>query len=222
MDENVQRNLKRINLQLKPLVNAYSQQQKEVFKAYKILYNENECKLEDIDFNKSLLFICNDDFLSYISYYGMLKINNVKFPDETQAGTYSMIRTSYMIIDSQDIRFSKIPMDSFYDLKRDGLLPESWNSINYVKKDVCLWRLVSSVGIGDNDKMYEGCSSWITERYRNGKIDWLFYIGTYELFKKEYTEIAKLNIPVYRIVPNGTKVKQVNTTVSNGSRKDKW
>lgn len=221
MDENIQRNLKRINLQLKPLVNAYSQQQKEVFKAYKILYNENECKLEDIDFNKSLLFICNDDFLSYISYYGMLKINNVKFPDETQAGTYSMIRTSYMIIDSQDIRFSKIPMDSFYDLRRDGLLPESWNSINYVKKDVCLWRLVSSVGIGDNDKMYEGCSSWITERYRNGKIDWLFYIGTYELFKKEYTEIAKLNIPVYKIVPNGTKVKQINTTVSN-SRKDKW
>ena len=222
MDENVQRNLKRINLQLKPLVNTYSQQQKEIFKSYKILYNENECKLEDIDFNKSLLFICNDDFLSYISYYGMLKINNVKFPDETQAGTYSMIRTSYMIIDSQDIRFSKIPMDSFYDLKRDGLLPESWNSINYVKKDVCLWRLVSSVGIGDNDKMYEGCSSWITERYRNGKIDWLFYIGTYELFKKEYTEIAKLNIPVYKIVPNGTKVKQINTTVSSGSRKDKW
>ena len=213
MDENAKRNIKRINLKLKPLVNEYSNKQKEVFKNYKILKNNIEINLEDIDFNKSLVFICNEDFLSYISYFGLIKINNVVVPDNTTAGTYSMIRTSYMIVDSQDIRFSKIPMDSFYQEKRDGLLPDSWNSINYVTKDICLWRLVSSVGIGDDDKMYEGCYSWIAERYMNGKIDWIFYIGNIERFKKEYEKIFNLEIPTYIIVPKGQK------TVTNTTKK---
>lgn len=213
MDANVQRNIERVNLRLKPLLNEYAAEKKDKFKSYKIIdADSNEVSLEDLDFSKSLIFICKDDFLSYISYYGLLKVNNIIFPDTTLSGTYSTIKKSYMIVDSQDIRFSKIPLDSFYDLNRDGKLPESWNSINFVKKDICLWRLVSSVGIGDNEKMYEGCYSWIEERFRQGKSNWIFYIGNITTFKKEYASITTLPIPIYQILPNGTKQAKTKTT----------
>lgn len=204
MDENALRNIKRINLKLKPLVNIFSKKQKEVFKNYSIIRNKTLYTLDKINFNEPMVFICNEDFSSYISYYGIIKINNVKVPDTTEAGTYSMINTKFMIADSQDIRFSKIPIDSFYDLERDGNLPESWNSINYVKKDLVIWRLVSDVGIGDNDKMYTGCYSWISERIRQGLLDWIFYIGSREQFEKEYKDIAALQLPTYEIKLSST------------------
>ena len=217
-EENIQRNVNRVNTRLKPLVNDYTKKQKEVFKDYKILKDGTECTLDDIDFSQSNIFICKEDFLSYIAYYGLLKVNDIRFPDPTLSGKYSMIKKSYMIIDSTDIRFSKIPMDSFYDVKRDGMLPDSWNSINYITKDICIWRLVSYVGIGDNEKMYDGCYSWVSERYWNGKLDWLFYIGTYESFKKEYTGIANLTIPVYQIVFKGIKVTKAIKITDNKNK----
>lgn len=204
MDDNALRNIKRINLKLKPLVNIFSKKQKEVFKNYSIIRNKTLYTLDKINFNEPMVFICNEDFSSYISYYGIIKINNVKVPDTTEAGTYSVINTKFMIADSQDIRFSKIPIDSFYDLERDGNLPESWNSINYVKKDLVIWRLVSDVGIGDNDKMYTGCYSWISERIRQGLLDWIFYIGSKEQFEKEYKDIAALQLPTYEIKLSST------------------
>ena len=204
MDDNALRNIKRINLKLKPLVNIFSKKQKEVFKNYSIIRNKALYTLDKINFNEPMVFICNEDFSSYISYYGIIKINNVKVPDTTEAGTYSVINTKFMIADSQDIRFSKIPIDSFYDLERDGNLPESWNSINYVKKDLVIWRLVSDVGIGDNDKMYTGCYSWISERIRQGLLDWIFYIGSREQFEKEYKDIAALQLPTYEIKLSST------------------
>lgn len=204
MDENALRNIKRINLKLKPLVNIFSKKQKEVFKNYSIVRNKTLYTLDKINFNEPMIFICNEDFSSYISYYGIIKINNVKVPDTTEAGTYSVINTKFMIADSQDIRFSKIPIDSFYDLERDGNLPESWNSINYVKKDLVIWRLVSDVGIGDNDKMYTGCYSWISERIRQGLLDWIFYIGSKEQFEKEYKDLAALQLPTYEIKLSST------------------
>ena len=204
MDENALRNIKRINLKLKPLVNIFSKKQKEVFKNYSIIRNKTLYTLDKINFNEPMIFICNEDFSSYISYYGIIKINNVKVPDTTEAGTYSVINTKFMIADSQDIRFSKIPIDSFYDLERDGNLPESWNSINYVKKDLVIWRLVSDVGIGDNDKMYTGCYSWISERIRQGLLDWIFYIGSKEQFEKEYKDLAALQLPTYEIKLSST------------------
>ena len=204
MDDNALRNIKRINLKLKPLVNIFSKKQKEVFKNYSIIRNKALYTLDKINFNEPMVFICNEDFSSYISYYGIIKINNVKVPDPTEAGTYSVINTKFMIADSQDIRFSKIPIDSFYDLERDGNLPESWNSINYVKKDLVTWRLVSDVGIGDNDKMYTGCYSWISERIRQGLLDWIFYIGSREQFEKEYKDIAALQLPTYEIKLSST------------------
>lgn len=209
MDDNAKRNIKRINLKLKPLVNTYSNDQKARFKNYRIYTNDNkQCTLDSIDFTRTVIFICSEDFSSYLSYYGIIKINNVKFPDNTESGAYSVINTSFMIINSQDIRFSKIPIDSFYDMNRDGKLPDSWNSINYVKKDLCIWRLVSDVGIGDNDKMYDGCYSWISERYRGGKLDWIFYIGSIETFTKEYTDIVNLHLPVYILKPRSSRLSE--------------
>ena len=218
MNENAKRNIKRINMKLKPLVNIYTKDQKTSFKDYKIFRDKKPCNLEDVDFTRSAIFICKEDFSSYLAYYGILKINNVKFPDETESGAYSVINTSFMVVNSQDIRFSKIPIDSFYDMNRDGKLPESWNSINYVKKDLCVWRLVSDVGIGDNDKMYEGCYSWISERYRSGKLDWIFYVGSPETFVNEYTDIAKLNLPIYLIKSKTTKKEetpQIKSPINN-------
>lgn len=199
MDENAERNIKRINLKLKSLVNIFSKKQKAEFKKYKIYREGKEYKLEDINFNEPMIFICPEDFSSYISYYGIIKINHVKFPDNTEAGIYSRINTTFMVVDSQDIRFSKIPTESFYDLDRDGKMPESWNSINYVKKDLCIWRLVSDVGIGDNEKMYSGCYSWISERIRNGHLDWIFYLGPLNKFTSEYIELNNLHLPIYEI-----------------------
>ena len=172
--------------------------------------------LEDIDFTKPMIFICREDFSSYISYYGLLKINNVRVPDTTDAGTYSVINTTFMVVDSQDIRFSKIPTDSFYIEDRDGKIPDSWNSINYVKKDLCIWRLVSDVGIGDNEKMYTGCYSWISERIRNGLLDWIFYIGDNVKFKSEYVDIANLQLPVYLLESD---LETKTTVTTNGTVK---
>lgn len=225
MDEIVKMNIDRVNYRLKDLVVSCSKSQRELFPKYCILNNGKEKTLEDIDFKKSLIFICDKDFLAYISYYGMLKINDIRFPDTTQSGTYSMIKTSYMIVDSQDIRFSKIPMDAFYQEKRDGLLPESWNSINYVIKDVCLWRLVSSVGIGEDRKMYDGCYSWISERFRNGKIDWIFYVGSPKSFMEEYDNVSLLDIPIYTLVrkessaSNKAKESTISIKPKHGVRK---
>ena len=199
MDENALRNIKRINLKLKELVNDYSNRQKEVFKQYEIVRDGKKYTLDEVDFTKPMIFICNEDFLSYISYYGILKINNVRVPDTTQDGTYSMIRTSFMIADSTNVKMSWVPMDTFYDMERDGDVPVSWVGMNYQKKDLILWRLVSSVGIGDDNKMYEGSYSHIAQRYRSGKLDWIFYIGSQETFQQDYKSIYDLHFPTYVI-----------------------
>lgn len=217
MDEVVKLNIDRVNQRLKDLVISSSKTQRKLFSKYNIYLGGKKVTLDNIDFKQSLIFVCDMDFLAYISYYGMLKVNNIHFPDTTQSGTYSMIKTSYMIIDSQDIRFSKIPMDAFYQEKRDGLLPDSWNSINYVIKDICLWRLVSSVGIGEDKKMYDGCYSWISERYRNGKIDWIFYIGSMTEFIEEYKNVSLLDIPVYHLIQGEVKEESKKTKQTTSS-----
>lgn len=207
MDDFAKKNVQRVNLKLQDLVREVQMSnQNKIFKHYHIteLKTVKECTLEDIDFNKSVIFICSRDFLGYIGYYGLLKVNKVAFPDTTQSGIYSMIRTSYMIVESSDIRFSMIPQDSFYDPDRDFSLPESWNSINYVSKDICLWRLVLEVGIGDNNKMYNGCASWIAERYRTAKLDWVFFLTKQEKasdarneFNASYGSMLPTAIPIY-------------------------
>ena len=135
-------------------------------------------------------------------------------------GENSIIRTTYMIVNSRDIRYSKIPLDSFYDNSRDGSLPESWNSINFFKKDIIAWRLSNDVGIGENEKMFNGCASWIEDRYNSGKLDWIFYHGMYDTFKDNYTGISNLELPIYKIDYINKKItKQIKTQLTKGEEK---
>lgn len=217
MDEKdiIKRNIERINTRLSYFINSGAREQKKEFmEKFKIMCNKEECTLDDIDFNKSAIFICTHNFLSFISYFGLLRISNIKFPDTTVDGTYSFIRKSYMVINSDEIRFSKIPQEHFYDEHRDSSLPESWNSINFVTKDVCIWRLINESGMQDSSKMYGACCSWIEDRFYTGKIDWIFYFGDTPTLKETYSSLLNLKIPVYCIVPKGsstTKVKNSNS-----------
>lgn len=211
--ENAKRNINRVNLKLSNLMQNINEI-KEKFKQCKI-YKLNrlngtiklkQIKLEDIDFNKSNLFISETlDILPLFTYIGLLQVNNVVYPDISSSGRNSIIRTTYMIANSRDIRYSKIPQDSFYNDSRDGVLPDSWNSINFFKKDIISWRLTNDVGIGENEKMFSGCSSWIEDRYNGGKIDWIFYHGNYNLFRTNYSSIANLELPIYKIDLDSSK-----------------
>ena len=212
-EDNAKKNVDRVNIRLRPILVGLTKKQKENFKKYKILLDNTECTLEDINFKESAIFICKENFASYISYYGMLKVNNIVYPDYSLSGINSMISKSFMIADSKDIRYSKIPLDAFYLEDRDGLIPDSWNGINYKKKDIIIWRLSSSVGIGDNEKMYNGCFSWIEERYIDGKLDWIFYTGSFDSFKSEYEDILNLGLPLYNIVQSGELTKKKKSEI---------
>ena len=213
--ENAKRNINRINLKLSNLMQNITEI-KEKFKYCKIYKLDRlnntiklkQVKLEDIDFRKSNLFISDTlDVLPLFTYIGLIQVNNIVYPDTSSSGRNSIIKTTYMIANSRDIRYSKIPQDSFYNDSRDGQLPDSWNSINFFKKDIISWRLTNDVGIGENEKMFSGCSSWIEDRYNGGKIDWIFYHGNYDLFKTNYSSIANLELPIYKIEMESSKTK---------------
>lgn len=213
--ENAKRNINRVNLRLSNLTQNINEI-KEKFKHCKVFkldrLNNNiklkQVKLEDIDFKKSNVFISDSlDILPLFTYIGLIQLNNVIYPDISSSGINSIIKTTYMIVNSRDIRYSKIPQDSFYNDNRDGVLPDSWNSINFFKKDIIAWRLSNDVGIGEDEKMFSGCASWIEDRYNDRKIDWIFYRGSYDLFKTNYTAISNLELPIYKIDYDNSKVK---------------
>lgn len=220
-EEIIKKNVDRVDLRLKSLKAAITDEQKKNINNYKLICDGKEYALNEIDFKQSLIFVCKEYFLPYIGYWGMLQLNNIVYPDKSLAGVNSMIKTSYMVADSRDVKYTKIPMESFYEESRDDLLPESWNGINYKTKTCILWRLVSSVGIGDNNKMYDGCYSWIEERLRTGKIDWIFYLGSLKSFEEEYTDVANLGIPIYNMIPKTTsKTKNNSTKLNDNGRED--
>lgn len=209
-EEIIKRNRDRINTRLSYFINAGAKEQKELFfNDFKLIKGKKECSLDDIDFNKSAIFMCKKkNFLAFLSYFGLLRVSNIKFPDTTIDGTYSFIRKSYMVINSDEIRFSKIPQEHFYDEKRDSALPDSWNSINFVTKDICIWRLINEAGMQDNSKMYAACCSWIEDRFYTGKVDWIFYLGDASDLKATYSQLADLDIPKYYIISKDQKIKE--------------
>ena len=174
--------------------------------------------MDDIDFNRSMIFTGKVNFLALFSYFGLLKINDIKYPDNTIDGTYSFFRKTYMVINSDEIRFSKIPQEHFYDEHRDTDIPESWNSINFYTKDVCIWRLIDESGMQDNSKMYSACCSWIENRFYTGKIDWIFYFGDDDNLKNSYSQLLDLHIPVYKIIQKGVEEEEEKRKVTNLSR----
>lgn len=202
---NAEKNLRRVQLMVGPdIFNRTIKEQQEKFKDYQIFRFDDgkriKTPLDIFNFDKSMIFLCEEeDFSNLISYFGLLKMNHVVVPDTSYDGSNSFVYNNFMVIDSRDIVFSKIPQDSFYVKSRDGDIPESWNSINFAKKEICIWRLADVVGIGDNEKMYGGCYAWIDNRIKSGKLDWIFYKGKETEFKTTYRDLAKLNLPIYYI-----------------------
>ena len=222
--EIIKRNIERINARLSYFINAGAREQKILFnKLYKLMCNGKECTLDDIDFNKSVIFTGRVNFLALFSYFGLLKVNGIKYPDTTIDGTYSFLRKTYMVINSDEIRFSKIPQEHFYDEHRDVDIPDSWNSINFYNKDVCIWRLIDESGMQDNSKMYSSCCSWIENRFYTGKINWIFYFGERANLKNTYSQLEELSIPIYEIIQKGIKQeepkKEVTNLANNGTKK---
>lgn len=190
----VKLNVKRVQIQLKKLLKQLRPEVKDLFTKYEIVDEYGKVyQLSDIDFKKSCIFICNVDFLSLIGVYALQKINNVIYPDTTKEGIYSRIRTDYFIVESPDIRYSKIQTE--YD--ENEVVPEHYNALSYLYKPIALWRLVDEVGIGSKENMYEFCNFRLHERYLRNQIDWIFYQGTLESYRKTYN--IPLNYPVYII-----------------------
>ena len=182
-------NTKRIKVQLFDLLNQVRPEIKSIFPKCKILNSSGkEVQLSDIDFNKSCLFISDIDFLGIIGIYALQRINNIVYPDTTSQGTYSRIRSSYMIVESPDIRYSKMDI-SVVDGEK---IPDMYISTNYIYKDVCLWRLLLNVGQGANERMYSLCSERLYERYLRNQIDWCFFIGNTSQFNNSYN----FNFPI--------------------------
>lgn len=197
-------NVKRLKIQLDKLLVQLRPESKEQFKKFKIYTDDGTAvDLSNIDFNKSCIFICPIDFLSLIGVYALQKINGVHYPDVTPQGSYSRIRTDYFIVESPDIRYSKI--QTTYD--EGEVVPEHYNSLNYLYKPIALWRLVDEVGQGSDQSMYDFCNFRLHERYLRNQIDWIFYLGTPESYKATYN--IPLNYPVYIIkYGNSTSTKK--------------
>lgn len=193
-------NTRRLQVQLLPLLRQLKPEISELFQKCVITNDKDEnIKLSDIDFNKSCIFICNVDFLSLISMYALQKINKVVYPDTTSQGKYSKITTDYMIVESPEIRYSKMDLTIVEGEK----IPPMYISTNYIYKDVCIWRLLLDVGQGSSQKMYSFCSERLYERYLRNQIDWCFFLGTKDQFINSYN----FNFPIntyYIKIPLGT------------------
>lgn len=201
-------NKKRVQLQLKKLFDNTTPKQAESFKRYKIFKNDKQVQLNDIDFNKSMIFICQSDFLGLLGIYGMHRVNNLKVGDTTTTARYSTVRTSYMITNSQEAKYSRLAND--VDFVQGE---EQYMAISYITKDIVLWRLFSDAGLGDNNIMYRICSSLIDEREYSKKTNWIFYLGNKQDLYNQYS--IPEHIPVYEILKGTSSTTKTGTNVNN-------
>lgn len=193
-------NKKRLQIQMSDLLKQYKPEMKKKFLKQGIFDAAGkEYKLMDIDFKKSCIFICTNDFLSLISVYGLQQINNVHFPDNTSQGLHSRIRTDYMIVESQDIKYSGV---SLYVEDGTDDIPASYWPTSYLTKDVAIWRLQLTAGFGKDSTMYTYCNTRIRERYLRNQTDWIFFVGTPDDYRNTYN--IDLDIPVYYIRPRSS------------------
>jgi hypothetical protein len=176
--------------QLKPeLIKRYKRM--KIFDAF-----SNEVTLDDIDFNKSCIFISDIDILPYVTIYALQKINKVLFPDESSSGNHSRIRTNYLYVESPEIRYSKLDLSSV----QMEIVPEMYKPSNFLTKELCIWRWVQDVGSGKDENMYRFCNERVWERYYRNQVDWIFFIGTVEEFNATYN--SQFPFPVYCVDQN--------------------
>lgn len=201
MEDFAQLNIKRVKLMTKDILNQIHKDDPIILKQCKIYKDGRLTELNNIDFNSSCIFLCPRDFLGVISYYGVLHVNKIKIPDTSSNGVNSRIKTTHMTVNSPDIRFSKIEINEGREY--EGIdMPESYKPINFIHKDIILWRLQKDEGLSNNEKMYRLCNQWIQDRFMMNKLNWLFYIGTEEEFLQTYGN--SLNLPIYHIKIQGT------------------
>lgn len=224
MEDIISLNKKRVKIRAKEIIDQIHKQDPAIIKQCDFFYEGKKIDSKDINFKESCIFLTDHDLLGMIGYLGIMNINNVKIPDTTQAGNYSTIRTDFMTVNSPDIRFSKIEINEGYGYEEIDM-PESYKPINFMRKQLILWRLELDVGIGDSRKMYRLCNQWIKDRFATNKLDWLFFVGSEEQFINSYGN--DLNFPIYqvrlrsampnikgRIVPTNEKYNQLEPTYS--------
>lgn len=180
-----------------------------------VIYDKNKKKvsLDDIDFNKSCIFVCDYNILPYVSIYALEKINNVLVPDPTPSGEYSRIRTNYVVALSTEIRYSKLDLTSV-ELEE---VPEMYKPTTYLYKKLCIWRWTKDVGQGDNESMYRFCNERLHERLNFNLMDWVFFEGSLSEFNSTYKTF--LPIPVYEVLKKGSKPRVITNTSKDDSIK---
>lgn len=200
MTDLVKLNTQRVYAQLKEVISLITPQQKQLLKSIKIYYGNKEVNINDIDFSKSLIFLCPEDLLGVISYFGLCKINNIHPKDSTTNGQFSRVRTKFMVVDSPEVKYARLGDTEF---EEDQVLPKQWNPINYMTMDVVIWRLTKHPGLGRNETMYDVVRSFIHERLYNTKANWIFYTEDEESLGNTY-QLSK-DIPIYHITIKGVK-----------------
>lgn len=178
-DEIIKLNRDRVSHQLYKVTSHIKPDDKDIMNKATITHNNKVIKLQDIDFTKSCLFITSHELLGIIGMYGLQRLNNVHPKDSTPTARYSTIHTKYMIVNSQEALYSKLPMDLIEVI-------EEYNPISYLTYDLVLWRLFKDKGIGDNNTMFRVVNSIIEERRATNKMDWLFFVGKPEDLPHEY------------------------------------
>lgn len=197
-EEIIKLNRIRMSMQLKPLLNQIPEDQHNILTKLKITKDGTPIKLKDINFAKSNIFICSVDILGALGVYGLQLLNGVLSNDISKSGHRSRIRTSYMSVNSPDVKYARLPME--YEYIADC---EEYQSISYLRKDVILWRLFKDSGMGDNTTMYRVTASLIEEREYLSKLNWIFFIGTLEELNNTY-QFNLPNISIYEIKLTGT------------------
>lgn len=193
-EEIIKLNSVRMDLSLGKIKRLSYKGQRELFESSVIYENNKKITFNDIDFSSDCVFISNVDLLSVISYIGLIKVNHVDMKDDTLTGLRSQIRTSYMIVTSNDAKMAYV---SYGLVETD---PDGWYLENYSNKDIVMWSLPKILGSGtdrDSNTIMNSINSLYELRRFNNKLNWMFFIGT----EKEFNDIYRLSVRpnIYRI-----------------------
>lgn len=193
-------NITRMRYALKEFIDMIRPELMERYKSLRLtdLSNNRTISFEDIDFNQSLIFISDIPILPYVSIYGLQKINKVLIPDPTSDGSYSRIKTNYGVVESNEIRYSKLDLSSVQMEE----VPEMYKPSSFLNKELCIWKFGVDVGQGDNKAMYRFCNERLDERYNRNQLDWIFFVGTLEQFRQTYNT----QLPILKIYANSGTV----------------
>ena len=121
MTDLIKLNAQRVHTQLREIFSLITPEQKQLVKSIKIYYGNKEVNINDIDFTKSLIFICPKDLLGVISSFGLCKINNIHPKDSTTNGQFSRVRTTFMVVDSPEVKYARLGDTEF---EEDQVLPK--------------------------------------------------------------------------------------------------